>query len=253
MARIARKNLETNFIHVMVQGIGKEYIFPDDESKGYYLTSIQKAQTKIKGKIIAFCVMDNHAHLLIIMEKMEELGKFMQLINSEYAKYYNRIKNRVGYVFRDRFKSEGITDIKYLINCAVYIQKNPIKAGIVEKAEDYKYSSYTNYLCGKGLVNFEEAAKYFEASPKGMQILMEEISENNWMEHNDKDYEDKNNVLHELTKRYNIHTKKLDENLIIKMAKEIHERCGTSYREISNLLDIGRETLRKLLSTPPSP
>ncbi|MCL2145556.1 MAG: transposase, partial [Endomicrobia bacterium] len=90
----------------------------------------------------------------------------MKLVNVEYARYYNTINQRVGYVFRDRFKSEVIQDKKYLLNCLVYIHNNPIEAKIVNRAQDYNYSSYTNYLTGRGIVDFKEAKELYDISPE---------------------------------------------------------------------------------------
>jgi len=254
MPRNPRKNIESRYWHVMVQGIGKEYVFPDDDSKGYYLASLQKAQEKINAKIIAFCVMSNHAHILLYVENTKMLSNYMNKVNSNYAMYYNRVNKRAGYVFRDRFRGEAIGDTRYLVNCAAYIQNNPINAGVVEKAEDYKHTSYTNYLTGKGIVNFEEAAKHFDVSPENMRAIMQEKSLNAWMEHDDKEYENQNNVLTELVRKYNINTNKLDDDLLLKIANDIHKRCGTSYREIASMLEVTRERLRSLVrSTPPSP
>lgn len=253
MARRARKNINSEYWHIMVQGIGREYVFPDDESKGYYLAGIRKSQEKSKVKLMAFCVMGNHAHLLLYTPSIKELSDFMARTNSDYAMYYNRRHKRVGYVFRDRFKSEAIADVEQLINCVVYIQNNPVQAGIVEKAEDYMFSSYTNYLNGRGIVDFEEAANHFDVSPGNMRQIMLEKSFIKWMEHNDRAYEEPEDVLSELVTRYNVSSNKLSDELLVKFGGEMRERCGMSYREIANLLEVGREKLRILMSIPPSP
>lgn len=254
MPRKARKDIESRYWHIMVQGIGKEYVFPDDDRKSYYLTSLQKGQEKVDIKILAFCVMSNHAHILLFAENNKRLSEFMNRVNSNYAMYYNRTNGRVGYVFRDRFKSEAIIDTNYLINCVVYIQNNPVKAGMVKKAEEYNYTSYTNYLDRRGIVDFAEAAKHFNVSPESMRTIMNTESFNNWMEHDDRKYENEDIVLEELIKKYNIKTNKLNDDTLLKIAREIHCRCGTSYRQIAKLLEVSRERLRLLvLSIPPSP
>lgn len=128
-----------------------------------------------------FCVMGNHVHVLLKADKVEKLSKFMHLVNSRYSRYYNRINKRVGHVFRNRYRSEPIKNSTQLINCFVYIQNNPLKAGIVENAEDYKYSSYINYLTNRGIVDFEEASKHFNISADNIRKVMNEKSSNNWM------------------------------------------------------------------------
>lgn len=146
MARIARQHLDTSFFHVMVQGINKEFIFQKERYMNRYLQLVQKNLDKEKLKIIAFCIMNNHAHLLIQVKSMEKLSKYMQKVNSMYAKYYNYMENeRVGYVFRDRYKSESIQDRRQLIQCVKYIHQNPVKANMVKNQRDYKYSSYCFY------------------------------------------------------------------------------------------------------------
>lgn len=146
MARMARKYLDTSFFHIMVQGINKEYIFDKDRYINRYLQLIQENLNKEKLTIIAYCIMNNHAHLLMQVGEKEELSKYMQKVNSQYAKYYNYMENeRVGYVFRDRYKIEPILSKRQLIQCIKYIHQNPVKAGMVKKVDEYKYSSYYFY------------------------------------------------------------------------------------------------------------
>ena len=77
----------------------------------------------------------------------------MKTLNEDYARYYNYVKNRVGYVYRDRYLSEPITNRNYLLNCISYIHNNPVKAGIVKKCEEYKYSSYNDYINKTNYIN----------------------------------------------------------------------------------------------------
>ena len=145
MGRIARKYLETSFFHVMVQGINKEYIFKNERYINRYLNLIKEEIPNKKIKIIAFCIMNNHAHFLINAQELDYLSKYMQKLNSCYAKYYNYMEERCGYVFRDRFKSQPIDSRRYLIQCVKYIHENPLKANIVDDLKKYKYSSYNYY------------------------------------------------------------------------------------------------------------
>ena len=254
MPRVAREKIEAQFYHIMVQGIGKEYVFPDDNCKGFYVSCLQKNKEKYPAKVIAFCVMGNHAHILLAVNDVLKLSKYVQNVNADYARYYNRISKRVGYVFRGRYKSEPITSTDYLINCVAYIQNNPLNAGIVERSEDYKFSSLSNYLCGRGTVDFNEAAKHFDISAENMREIMQELTYH-WIEHDDRDYEDKDEILTELIKKYNINSKKSlrDRELARKIAAEIKERSGASLREIAQMLEMPRETLRKLWSGTTSP
>ena len=89
--------------------------------------------------------MDNHAHLLL-QEREEDIANIMKRINVSYVFYFNKKYKKSGHLFQDRYKSEKIEDDSYLLMATRYIHKNPVKAGIVKKAEKYKWSSYKAYL-----------------------------------------------------------------------------------------------------------
>lgn len=145
MPRFPRSYIKTSFFHVMVQGINKSYIFEEPENIKYYISTMHKLSKEQEIEIIAYCIMNNHAHMLIKTEQLKELSKYMQRLNTRYGKYYNKKHNRVGYVFRDRYKSEGIYSKRHLYNCINYIYNNPVKAGICKNAEEYPYSNYKKF------------------------------------------------------------------------------------------------------------
>lgn len=139
MPRIARKNINASYIHVIAQGIKKEYI-----------KLLQKMFQEYKHlQLLCYCIMDNHAHLLIYTEGIVELSKLMSRVNTSYGIYYNKSKNIVGYVFRNRYYSQAIMDEKHLYNTVAYIHRNPVKAKMVEEMKDYKYSSYNRMKNGE--------------------------------------------------------------------------------------------------------
>ena len=155
MSRIARNKYKASFFHVIVQGINREYIFEEEKYIKEYLRLLKKYEKQFDICIIAYCIMNNHAHILLAINNIEEMSKFMQKVNSIYAQYYNYIKKRVGYVYRGRFVSELIIDRRYFIKCINYIHQNPVKALIVERAEEYKYSSYNEYFNNKNIYKSE--------------------------------------------------------------------------------------------------
>ena len=88
--------------------------------------------------------MDNHVHL-IINDNGNDISKLIKSINISYAFYFNYVNNRCGHLFQDRFLSEMITADAYLLQVSKYIHNNPVKAGMVREAGDYKWSSYNIY------------------------------------------------------------------------------------------------------------
>ena len=149
ISRLSRENLKSSFFHVMIQGHKKENIFGKTRYIHQYINLIKKFIKETDIKIIAYCIMSNHVHFLLQVDKIEQLSKLMQRTNTAYACYYNYMeKGRVGHVYRDRYKSQPINSHKYLIQCIKYIHFNPVKAHMVNKCSEYKFSSY-NYFCKK--------------------------------------------------------------------------------------------------------
>ena len=143
-----RKRSSTDFYHVIIKGINNERIFNQSREKVYFKSIIRKKLSKYQIEIYSYCIMSNHAHLIIRAE-LKELSIFMASVLAEYASYYNFKHNRNGHVFQNRFKSECIEDDYYFWTCVRYIHLNPVKAKMIKKAEEYKYSSLVEYVSGK--------------------------------------------------------------------------------------------------------
>ena len=160
MPRLARKLLRGKFFHITVKGINGDYIFQENIDKNEYLKLLKE---KSNIDILAYCIMDNHAHILIKTENVDEMSKYMKKVNTSYALYYNKKNMREGYVFKNRFFSQQIEDKKHLFSCIVYIHKNPVKANIVRNMESYKFSSYNDYfgINHRNLINNENIFKLF--------------------------------------------------------------------------------------------
>lgn len=145
MPRQARKQSGTDYYHVMIRGINREYVFKTDEHKQKITEIIQKEQQDEEIEVFAWCLMDNHAHLLV-KGALQQLSKAIKIISLKYAAYYNQKGQRVGPVFGDRYKSENIEDDQYLLGVLRYIHNNPVKAKMVSNPEDYQWSSYHYYI-----------------------------------------------------------------------------------------------------------
>ena len=141
MPRYPRQWSSTQIYHVMIKGINKEYIFKLDRHKTKFLNIIVDIKKELEFEVIAYCIMDNHVHLLLRVNNGQLLALIMKKINLKYALYYNKIENRNGHLFQNRFRSEAIEDERYLICALAYVHNNPVKAYIVDKAQNYKWSS----------------------------------------------------------------------------------------------------------------
>ena len=222
MPRIPRKSTETTIFHVMTQGIDKSYIFSKTEDIKHYIKLMYKLKSEQNIKIIAYCIMNNHAHILIQTECIEDLSKYMQRLNTSYGKYYNKKYKRIGYVFRDRFKSEGIYNEDHLYNCINYIYNNPVKAGICKQASQYPYSNY----------------KKIEVVNMGDYTFIEAYEKK-------KDCKD---VLQEYLKKNKINMEKLgnEKAKLIEVIKILKDCYRYSFIEISKEININREKVRRI-------
>lgn len=247
MSRTARKYKEASFFHVIVQGINREYIFKEERYKYQYLKIFRKYVKELDIKTKAYCIMGNHAHFLLKIEKIEELSKLMQKVNSIYARYYNYMENnRVGYVFRDRFISEPITTEKYLIQCIKYIHMNPVKAKLVQKMDEYKFSSYKyyetkmkKYMGNKDEFNY----KYYE------EICNDKENEINFF---DLDIEKNNKVIYNAVSRFlkdnkiKIYEIMSSREILKKLILYLKENEKIKYTEIREFFEIKRGTMEGL-------
>ena len=243
MPRQARKYLDTSFFHVIVQGINKEYIFKKERYMNEYLKLLKKHIKEFEIKIIAFCIMNNHTHILIKTDSIEQLSKFMQKVNSSYAKYYNYMEDeRVGYVFRDRYKSEPILNRNQLIRCIKYIHRNPVKAGKTVTESDYKFSSY-KYFC-RNISNH----KIF--SREEMQFICNEsiVCEDDFI---DVESDFKKNIdesIEKFIKKERIKIFEIFENrdILKKLIRFLNKDEKIKYVRICERLDITKGTINRL-------
>ena len=152
MSRMSRESFKSNFFHVIVQGNEKRYIFEKYRSKEKYLSSLVKKADKYNIKILAYCIMDNHAHILIYTEKISDLSGYMNSVNTSFGLYYNKMNSRVGYVFKSRYKSVPIRSQKQLYRTLAYIHLNPVNAKMCKYPELYLYSSYNDFIKKRGII-----------------------------------------------------------------------------------------------------
>lgn len=248
MPRIARQDLQTTFYHIMVQGIDRESIFESKENKTEYIKRIENQKIK-EVKIYSYCVMSNHAHFLVYVEKITDLSLMMKRINTSYAAYYNRKTNRAGYVFRNRYRSQGIFDERYLISCMVYIHNNPVKAGFIKNIKDYDYSSYNEYLKSESkITDIKSFCTLMGLATKDLVELHNKDYGEQWI--NGKLIQTYDDVCVEFMKEHKISEIKeiiANKELMKVFAEKINKETGISMRMIAQKLCVNRETLRKVV------
>ena len=145
--RTARTCGESGIYHVVSRGVGQQIIFETDADKRRYLTTLQSLMDDSSGSLLAWCLMENHVHLLV-SQQLDELSSTMRRLNSGYALYFNLVHDRCGHLFQGRFRSEPVDTDEYLMTVIRYIHQNPWKAGMTTSCH-YEWSSFGLYASGR--------------------------------------------------------------------------------------------------------
>lgn len=144
LSRQPRIHTPNTIHHVIVRGNNRQQIFYGEEYFKRFLEIIAESAIKFDHKIMAYCLMTNHIHLIIKINHAS-LSDVMQNINYRYARWVNKKQNRVGHLFQSRYWSSEVSDENYLVNLCRYIHLNPVSAKMVDFGADYLWSSHNNY------------------------------------------------------------------------------------------------------------
>lgn len=268
MPRHARVLSKTQTYHVMLRGNNRQDVFIDDEDKARMITTISEKKGADHFAVYAYCVMDNHLHL-VLKEGKDSLSKTLKRVGTSYAYYFNKKYKRIGHVFQDRYRSESVEDDAYLLGVIRYVHLNPEKAGI-GSAETYPWSSYREYFKeNTSLVAADEILSMFSNNrAKAVDDFKKFHQEEPGGLFLDIDIKDKKRITEGnvhlfigkyLTKRkLAIKELKLPENKAYRdeLIKLLRTESDLSLRRIADVLGINREVVRKaaaVLSGEPSP
>jgi putative transposase len=145
MTRPLRLEFEGAYYHITSRGDQRGRIFFDVRDRERFLEILKRTKERYGYLLHAYALMDNHYHLFIETPKAN-LSQIMQNINTSYTVYVNKRHRRYGHLFQGRFKGIIVDKETYLIVLTRYIHLNPVRAGIVKRPEDYRWTSYMKYI-----------------------------------------------------------------------------------------------------------
>jgi len=148
MSRPWRIEYEGALYHLLSRGNERSDIFMDEKDRSSFLDVAGEMSERFDIDIFAYVLMDNHYHLLI-RTRRANLKKAMQWFGTTYTQRFNRRHFRSGHLFQGRYKSIIIQNDAYLLQLSYYIHRNPLRAGIVNRLADYRWSSYRVYAYGR--------------------------------------------------------------------------------------------------------
>jgi putative transposase len=141
MSRPLRLEFPNALYHVTARGDRRENIFEDDQDRRAFLATLALVVKQFNWLCYAYCLMDNHYHLLV-QTPDSNLSKGMRQLNGVFTQASNRRHSRVGHLFQGRFKAILVDSDAYLLELARYIVLNPVRAGMVKRSDRWPWSSY---------------------------------------------------------------------------------------------------------------
>ncbi len=259
MPRMAREKSRTGIYHVMLRGNERKAIFLTDEDKKKFIDIVMQKKQATRAKIYAYCVMDNHAHL-ILHDQGEILESVMKRIGVTYAYYYNQKNKRVGHVFQDRFRSEPVEDDAYLLSVIRYIHNNPVHVKDIRGLQ-YPWSSYLLYINANIASQLPEIDEILAIYAADKNVAIERFiafqSEADFQTHLDiaeeetEEVEEAEQYLTRLLCEYRWTKEDLvkseNEEKCKGFVKEFIHDTGISARQAAVYLGMNREKIRKMI------
>ncbi len=145
MSRPLRIEFEDAIYHVTSRGDRREPIFVDDDDRERLLAVVAQAVERFDAQVLAYCLMGNHYHF-VLHTRRANLSRLMRHVNGVYTQDFNRRHGKVGHLFQGRFKAVLVDRDTYLFEVCRYVELNPVRASLVERADAWPWSSYRAHV-----------------------------------------------------------------------------------------------------------
>jgi len=169
------KHFAGHFYHIYNRGVDKRDIFVHEENYLFLLQRMYKYLPLYSTSLVAYCLMPNHYHMLLFANQDDSPGRFIQRLFNSYSQAFNIQERRSGTLFEGRAKSKLIFENEYLFQITRYIHLNPVRAGLVQKPENWAYSNYREFVGMRKSPFFD--VDFFESqfgSPKEYRLFVED-------------------------------------------------------------------------------
>ena len=147
--RPPRIALAGSIYHITTRCNNEAFFFQEEKDFLLYLEVLAKAKKKYETKVYAYCITNNHVHLLVETPEKNNISQFMQYLNGNYSKKYNKLHGKTGHFWGERFHSTIIDSDHYFMNALVYIEMNMVRARAVDDPKDWRWSSYHSHAFGE--------------------------------------------------------------------------------------------------------
>ncbi len=175
MSRKPRQFSFSGYLHVCARGSRRQMLFEDSADHSFYLSMLEKYSSETEITINAYCLMNNHIHILL-QDKKGRISLLMKKLGVSYAGYYNKKYDGAGHVFQDRFQSEAVEVDQYLLTVYRYILQNPQRAGICS-VFNYAWNSYMAQYDDLSFVDASDIVEMIGGEEAVRAFLQEEGSD----------------------------------------------------------------------------
>lgn len=255
MPRVAREISKTKVYHIILRGNDKQDIFYDEQDYEKFKNEVIKSKEKYQCDLYAYCLMNNHVHL-VIYDKEDKISKIIQSISISYSSYFSKKYEKVGHLFQNRFLSKNIETREYLLEVVRYVHQNPLKAKIAN-TDKYKWSSYQEYVYNDKIINSNLILSIFgNTKQEAIKNFIFFHSYNEEKLNDDVEYEmigrltddklkEKIEKLLEINDVREIRT--YDTEIRNEKLKKIKEIKGTTKVQLSRVLGINKKMLERVM------
>ena len=136
-------------VHITQRGVDRCVTFISDDDFALYLWVLRDATVRARCAVHAYALMTNHVHLLLTPADSDAPARLMRALGQRYVRYFNDRYRRTGTLWEGRFRSTIVDTDRYFLACSRYIERNPVRAGIVADPGAYYWSSYRRNACGE--------------------------------------------------------------------------------------------------------
>jgi len=178
-----RKESSCGEYHIILNFIEELHVFSRNSEREAMVRILEEAVNKKEIEIFNHAIMLNHVHMLIRVPSIEVLASVMISINTRFAKFFNKSRQRRGRVFSKRYFSSAINDENYFFTVFQYISRNSVRAYLVKSPWDYKWTALKSYMKKEGTFYHEEVLERFSNFFKGAIFSFEEFISDNSNDH----------------------------------------------------------------------
>ena len=171
--------IKNHYYHVYNRGNNRQQIFIDKENYHYLLNLLQRYQDQFDVRIIAYCLMPNHYHFLLMQSGDSSISQFLKSTFQSYVQAFNKKYEQTGRLFEGQPKANLIDNDAYLLHICRYIHLNPVESKIVSDIEDWPYSNYLEFIGKRNGKLFESTflRNFYQSSENYQEFVLEYLNE----------------------------------------------------------------------------